>query len=449
MDATVAPPGLSVSPAHSDLFASFNPTAFPTELRVESAIAPTPIRIFGRELATDAYALAFLAAFVIGILFNVMPCVLPVVPLKAIGFYEVSQHNRAKSLALGAVFSAGLIATFGVLAVLVVVLRKFAWGQFYSNPWFLAAIIGILTVMALGTFGVFNVGLPAGIYRFTPRHDTYAGNFLFGILTAVLSTPCTFGMFLGLLVWAAQQPPALGVALVMTVGLGMATPYFLLSALPELARRFPRSGPWAALVKEMMGFLLLASAVYFARRFIEAALGTTVFWWTLFAVVAFAGLYLIVRTITFSKTRLAPAMAAVIAITFVAPALSFTLRVANPPIQWTPFTEETLASAFASGRPVLVEFTAAWCGNCLALEATVFHDPRTIAAIKKHQVVTLRADVTNDTAPGWKKLRQLSRIGAIPLSAVYLPGQHEPRQLTGIYTSAALIEALDGASSAR
>ena len=112
-----------------------------------------------------------------------------VVPLKAIGFYEVSQHNRAKCLLFGFVFSAGLIAIFALLGLMVVVLRKFAWGEQFSNPWFLAGIVTVLAVMGFSTFGAFTVGLPQWVYRIAPRHDTYAGNFLFGILTAVLSTP--------------------------------------------------------------------------------------------------------------------------------------------------------------------------------------------------------------------------------------------------------------------
>ena len=224
---------------------------------------------------------------------------LPVLPLKAIGFYEVSQHNRAKSVALGAVFSIGLIAAFATLSILVVVLEWLKWGELFQKTWFLAAIITVLVAMALSTFGLFSVNVPASMYSFTPRHDTYVGNFLFGILTAALSTPCTFGMFVGLLTVAlSQQSRWIGATLITTVGVGMASPYFLLSAFPEMARRFPRTGPWAEMVKQLMGFLLLGTAVYFARPFFQKFLhsdsspyrASDVFWWALFAVVAAASL---------------------------------------------------------------------------------------------------------------------------------------------------------------
>ena len=151
----------------------------------------------------------------------------------------------------------------------MVVLRVLNWGELFQQTWFRATIILILLAMAVSTFGVFTVNVPTAIYRFAPRHDTYVGNFLFGILTAALSTPCTFGMFVGVLTWALTQPSWIGMSLITMVGVGMAFPYFLLSAFPEVARRLPRTGPWAELVKQMMAFLLLATAIYFARPFID------------------------------------------------------------------------------------------------------------------------------------------------------------------------------------
>ncbi|HMC67436.1 MAG TPA: protein-disulfide reductase DsbD domain-containing protein, partial [Gemmataceae bacterium] len=265
VETKVAESGEKVKPAEPELFkqeglsrgsaSSLGDVARPADAAPR---APARVQIFGRDLKQNAYILAFIGAFVVGIIFNLMPCVLPVVPLKALGFYEVSQHNRAKSVLLGAVFSAGLIASFALLGLFVVGLKgteyQLNWGELFTKTWFRASIVTILVVMAVGTFGVFSVNVPTSVYRFTPRHDTYVGNFLFGILTAALSTPCTFGMFVGLLTWALAQPSRfVGGALLTMVGVGMAFPYLVLSAFPELARRFPRTGPWAELVKQMMG----------------------------------------------------------------------------------------------------------------------------------------------------------------------------------------------------
>ena len=209
-----------------------------------SGSTAAPAKIFGRDLNNDAYLLAFAGAFLVGIIFNVMPCVLPVLPLKAIGFYEVAQHNRAQERSPSAPSSApGSSRASRVLAVLIVVLKVINWGELFTQVVVRRADgRSCCVAMALSMFGLFTINVPTALYNVTPRHDTYVGNFLFGILTAVLSTPCTFGMFVGLLAWASTQPAAVGVALIMTVGVGMAFPYLVLSAFPELARRFPRGG---------------------------------------------------------------------------------------------------------------------------------------------------------------------------------------------------------------
>jgi thiol:disulfide interchange protein DsbD len=432
----IIPPGQPLEPNEPDLFKSFDPKALS-----KSATINTPnATLFGLELTQDSYALAFFGAIVVGMIFNVMPCVLPIVPLKAMGFYQAAQERRGRSIALGAVFSAGIIATFGALAVIVVVLRVFAWGELFANPWFAAAIVIILLALALGTFGFFGVVLPSKVYEFAPKHDTYIGNFLFGILTAILSTPCTFGMFLGLLVWASLQSPVVGTSLVMAVGFGMAVPYLILAAVPELARRFPRTGPWAEIVKQMMGFLLLGTAIYFARRFLPEGLAEQGFWWLLFAVVAASGAFLVIRTLQFTHKLRPVIIASVIAVLLISPALAITLHLTYVPVEWVKYTPEAFASAVQSGKPVLIDFTAKWCGNCQAIEATVYVDQRTVDLIKQKQIIPFKADLTDSNAAGWELLRSLHPVGAIPFTAIYLPGQSDPRKLAGIYSTAELLQ---------
>jgi thiol:disulfide interchange protein len=406
-----------------------------------------PLILLGYEIGNESYGLIFTGAFLCGIIFNIMPCVLPVVPLKAIGFYKVAEENRIKSIAFGAVFSAGIVFVFALLGYFVVIARRFAWGELFTNQWFLVAIIILLTVFAFSMFGTFTVNLPTSVYRFTPRHDTYSGNFLFGILTAVLSTPCTFGMFVNLVIWAITQPSTVGLTLMMMVGFGMGFPYLILSAFPELARKMPRTGPWSELVKQMMGFLLLASAVYFAQGFIEAWVNNKTYWWSLFAIIAAAGVFLIVRTIQLSSSTTGRLVAAALALILVAPAGAFVYGITNPLFEFIPYSEAALSEARAKNQMVMVEFTANWCTTCRVLEATVFRDKRAANAIREHQVLTLRADITNNNAPGHILLRKLNPVGAIPFTAIYAPHQDAPSNLAGLYTTDNLIETISNAAN--
>jgi thiol:disulfide interchange protein DsbD len=249
-------------------------------------------------------------------------------------------------------------------------------------------------------------------------------------------------MFVGLLAWALAQPAVIGVALLMTVGVGMAFPYFLLSAFPQVAKNFPRTGPWAEIVKQMMGFLLLATAVYFAQPLYEKFVSDQAFWWTLFGVIAAGAIFLVVRSIQLSKDFAPRAIAFAIALLVIAPSLWATRQLTIRPYQWQAYSDEALSAAEAQGRPVLVDFTATWCGNCHYVEAFVLNDRKVIVAVHDANVIMLKADVTDDNAPARPLLAKLNPAGAIPLTAVYLPGKNEPRKLVGIYNTGDLLAIL-------
>ncbi len=455
VSAPIVAAGETVSPANESLYADFDPSSW-SNLRIvtDGGAAPTAARgsgeavvsLFGWkiDLSKSGVWLVLILAFVAGIIFNVVPCVLPVVPLKAMGFYEVAQHNRAKCLALGVAFSLGIALTFATLAVLVLVLRVIDWGQLFSQPWFAAAIGLILIVMALYQFGVFDFALPTSVYAFTPRHDTYTGNILFGILTAILSTPCTFGLFAGLLVWALAQPSWIGVTTITVTGVGMAFPYLVLSAFPELARRFPRTGPWSEVVKQTMGFLLLAIAAYFVRPLLPDSLRGPGYWWVIFGFIAAGGVYATIRAGQISGGRMRPVVVtAVISLLIVAPLGIITWGLANPPAGWSYYTAETLAEAKASGKPVLIKFTADWCANCQTVEQTVFGTQEEMDDWRDRGLTLIKADLTKQDAEGWPLLRELHQVGSIPFTVVYMPGSADPYKLPGIYGADDLLAVLE------
>ena len=379
-------------------------------------------------------------AFLAGLLFNIMPCVLPVLPLKVIGFYEVSQHHRSKSIALGFVFSLGLIGVFAVLALFVLVLKQITWGELFSKGWFVWSIVAVLVLLAMGLFGGWNMRLPMGVYTFEPRHDTYGGNFFWGALTAILATPCTAPLLPVVLGWAATQPTYLGVPAMLMVGVGMASPYLLLSAFPEVARRFPRSGPWPNLFKQMMGFLLLASAAYFGGgRLVQGQQ----YWWLVTGVVAVASVYLMARAVQLTKNALPVAVCSILSVTMLGASIAWTEKMTFEP-PWVPFSTDQFTAARDSGNIVLIKFTANWCGSCQYIEGTVFRDPVVWDYLKKNHVVAIKADFTDDNPPADALLKSLRADGGIPLTAIYAPGMDKPIQLSTIYSSETLLNALRG-----
>lgn len=383
-------------------------------------------------------------AFLVGLIFNIMPCVLPVLPLKAMGFYEVAQHHRVKTMLLAGAFSLGIIAVFATLSLLVVVFAVIGWSQLIAKAWFAWTIVGILLVMGIGMFGFFTVNLPSSVYQFTPRHDTYFGNFLFGILAALLSTPCTAPLLPAVMAWAAAQPVALGVLAMVTVGIGMAFPYIVLSAFPEMARKFPRVGPWSELFKHMMGWLLIASAVFFAAG---RLFHTNAFWWSMAPVALIASIYLMVKTLGITRNLRPVMISSAIALLMT----GFTVFIAA--YMTSAFTSNKSTTggaawdpiASASGKPniLLVKFTANWCLNCQTIEATVFHDQRTADALRNLGIVPVKADLTQEDAAGWPTLRGIEPSGGIPVTAIYVPGYEKPIKLTSVYSTDKLLEVLN------
>ncbi len=459
IETKVVPASETAAPANGELFKGFDPRVFATSAGIGSnappispVVAPagSEIQFFGWtfHLGNGQYALAFAVAFVVGIIFNLMPCVLPVVPLKALGFYEASQHNRARCLLLGVIFSLGLLSVFAILAMLVVVQHQ-AWGQLFSEGWFVWSITGILVIMAIGQLGAYSVILPNSLYSYVPSHSSLLGNYLFGGFTAILSTPCTAPMFVGLLAWAGIQPVWVGVLLITNVGLGMAFPYLLLAAYPELARKIPRTGAWSELLKQFMGFLLLAVAAWFAAGRLVAGNG---YFWIIFGIVAVGCVFLIGRTAMLSRTPRAIGIASGIALVLAGGVLWFTLKLTGADhelIPWQAYTAETFASASRGGQVVMLEFTANWCANCKELESRVFTDPKAAEAVRRLGVTPIRADLTTEDAAGWPKLQMINASGGIPLTVIYSGKLAEPIQLSSIYTTANLINALEKAKGSK
>ncbi|MFI5380934.1 MAG: thioredoxin family protein, partial [Tepidisphaerales bacterium] len=233
---------------------------------------------------------------------------------------------------------------------------------------------------------------------------------------------------------------------VAMVGVGMSFPYLILCSFPEAMRKFPRVGPWAEIVKQMTGFILLGFAVYFAAIRLVAA---PAYWWAPVPVAAVASFYLLTRTIQITPSARAAMVSSTLAVVMLGSVLGLAAWMSRAGVAWQPYSDDALARARSSDQIVLVKFTAGWCLNCQTVEATVFHDNSIIDLLTQYKVVPLKADLTAKNAAGWPLLRKLNQTGGIPLTAVYAPGSDEPVQLAGTYTPTSLADVVKEAADAK
>lgn len=436
----------ATQPASSSIAPTTNAPTSNTPTATTSA-PDTAVSLFGWSFNINGIGIALAAALGAGLIFNVMPCVLPVLPLKAWGFFEAAGHHRGKTISFGLMFAAGMVSLFSLLGVVVffstsIFHVRLQWGQWFAYPAFVWTVAIVITLLGIWLMGFFALNLPSSVYGFNFRHDTFGGNFAWGAFTAILSTPCTAPMFPAVIAFALTQPGYVGILVMATVGIGMAIPYVILSAFPEIARKFPRTGPFAEIFKQSMGVLMLATAAWFVGLGIH--MGEQVQWWLVFAVIAIGAAYIIYRSTVVARTKTGVFATSVFATISVAVALALTLFMTRPtPAHWQPFTDEAFAAARHSNNPVLVKFTADWCLNCKYIEHTVFTDPVAIDELTQHRVVMLKADLTSKSAPGWKMRESLGGTG-IPFTAIYAAHNDAPVTLASVYTTGTLVDTLKG-----
>ncbi len=220
---------------------------------------------FRFSLGANAWPLVLLIALAAGFLLNFTPCVLPIIPIKILSL-QAHAKNPGRCFFLGIIFGLGIITMFTILGILIGGLISgvnMDWGSFYQH-WWVNLLLGlIIAVMALGMIGLFTTRLPGFVYMFNPQSDSVKGTFALGIFTAILSTPCTGPLLGATVAWVTTQPAWLALSTFIIMGVGMAFPYILLTANPKWIDRLPKTGPGSELIKQVMGILLLAAAVFF------------------------------------------------------------------------------------------------------------------------------------------------------------------------------------------
>lgn len=435
--------------------------AEPLEFSVPIETAATKATPVAAEPVSLAELLIkLLSAFVGGLILNVMPCVLPVLALKVLGFVQQAKEAPRRVRTLGLVYGAGVLASFLVLAGLALAVQSAggtaSWSAPFQNPVFRVLITVLITLVALNLFGVFELTLGGSAMQRASdlsSKDGWTGAFFNGVLAAVLATPCTAPFLASALAFAFLQPPLVILLFFVAIGAGLALPFVALCWEPAWLRFLPRPGVWMVRFKVAMGFPMLATAMWLfwftAGRLGES--GSGVLWFGLFLVVLAAAAWVWGEFV--QRSTRGRGWARVAAILLVVAGyfglLERQLDWRTPAmakkakgLDWQKWSPAAVDQARRDGHPVLVDFTADSCLNCKWNKATAIEIDATRARIKELGVRVFEGDFTDGDPVIAEELKKHGRRG-VPLVLVYSPDpSREPEVLPVVLTPSLVDEAL-------
>ena len=401
-----------------------------------------PLTVAGAAVTTSGFAWALLGALIGGLLLNLMPCVFPILSLKALHLARSgSSNDAARRDALA--YAGGTLATCLLLGLMLLGLRGVGmtagWSFQLQNPYVILALLALVTGIALNFAGLFHVSGPSVEQRARP--GGMAGSFGTGALAAFIATPCSAPFMGSALGVALLLPPLQALLVFAALGLGLALPFLAIGWFPVLRSRLPRPGAWMATLQRALAVPMFITALGLAWVF-GRQVGIDGMALGLAAVLVLAlGLWWVGRRQHSGKSRswlpLLPAALLAIATTSVVPAVaSIPATVARSKLA-EPFSGARLAELRASGTPVFVDFTADWCLSCTVNEKAAIDRDATQAAFARHGVVTLIGDWTRGDPAITRFLAEHGR-NSIPFYLYYAPGK-EARVLPQLLTSSGLV----------
>lgn len=386
-----------------------------------------------------------LLALLGGIVLNLMPCVFPVLSLKALGIVQKAQQSPQQARLHGIAFTAGVLLSFTAVAGVLLVLRslgqQIGWGFQLQSPVFVLVMAYVLFAVGLNLSGAFVVGASImGLGQGLASKSGYVGEFFTGVLATVMATPCTAPFMATAVSVALTRSVPEAIAIFATLGFGLALPYLAISFTPGVRRVLPKPGAWMESFQQLLAFPIYA-AVAWLLWVLTLQTGTDGL------AVALAGIILIAFAAwlyhkTQTTRQIWRQVYLVGSLAAIAGALTLTLSVGNAPspssiatptqkgsspkqgLAWQPYAPERLDALRQSGQPVFVNFTAAWCVTCLVNERVALSVPEVIAAFQDKGVALVKADWTNRAPSIAQALNEFGRSG-VPLYLLY------PRGLEG------------------
>ena len=401
--------------------------------------------------------LVLLFAFLGGLILNLMPCVFPILAMKAVGLASGFARYQARAHAL--TYTAGVLATFLALTAALLTARAAGmaagWGFQFQSPVFVVGMAWVLFAVGLNLSGVFEVG--SGLAGAGGRHavrEGHWGSFFTGMLAVLVATPCT-APFMGVAIAAGlAAPPPVTILVFVAMGLGLAAPYVLLAMTPGLGRRLPRPGRWMEVLKQALAFPMYGAAVWLlwvvsqeagSPGVLAAATGCVLLGFA-------AWVWGLTQSLSVSKNnrRLCQFLAIAAVLCTLGTLAGVAAWSAEPSAEPSAATDEAGAEAFSAarlaslreaGRPVFVNITAAWCVTCLINERVAIRTDSVRHAFAAGNIAYLKGDWTRPRPEITAFLRQNNRDG-VPLYLYYPPGSGPPRILPQILTESAILSEL-------
>jgi len=408
-----------------------------------SAFRPQPVD-GSPSYSTVVY---LLLAILAGISINVMPCVLPVIPLIIMRLVQQSRQAGKARLASGVAFCGGMVLFFAAFAAIAAVVKVATGtvldinGLFRYPPAVIGLFLGIV-LFTLVLFDVVTLTLPSSVANRETSNTSLAGAIGTGFFAAVLSIPCSGALLGFVLVWAQTQPLTMSSLAILLMGVGMALPYSILILAPSLLNRVPRPGEWMDLFKKACGFLLLLIAVKLTLAALpKERLINVLLYGVIFSFCAWIWGKWVSFSTPVGKTwaiRLAAVSIAIAGGLWILPAETST----GVKIPWQGYEAQRVEQARAQGTPVLLKFTADWCTNCKVVERRVYENRQVVETIRRKGLLAIKADTTSFDSPATGDFKQVyGEAGNVPVTIVLTPDKPNT-VLRGIFDKSRLLDLL-------
>lgn len=380
-----------------------------------------------------------LLAFLGGMILNIMPCVFPVLAIKITSVVSQAHDDKRKLMMHGLAYTLGVLVSLWILAGVLLALRaaggQFGWGFQLQSPWFVYGIVLIMLIFGLNMGGLFEVGTSAiSAGGELTQKSGITGSFFSGLFATVVATPCTAPLLANALPVALSLPAAGSLAFFTVIGLGLASPYLVLSLMPGLLKKLPRPGPWMESFKQAMAFLMLGAAGFFTwvlmgliseenqrDLLIGLAVIAMAFW--------IYGRWCVISKPASTRIRggIAALLVLVLGLWWSAPH--------SEGLEWEKWRPQVVKALREDGKPVYVDFTARWCATC-QVNHRVYDDAAVRDEIKRRGIILLKADWTKPNPDIARTLREEFNTEAVPLNVLYVPGRDKPVILPNLLTVA-------------